>query len=159
MFGREQVETAYAEQIGALADHLPSVPFLLGEFEFRSIWMVVDPSRLAITLRRKRRWMVTFRRSIATSFRERCGTTPLTMIKSMAISGTGKICRSIAAPQCVALAIYMTVAEPWLPSSVRMPKRAQGLRSRCRFHAPAAAFTYRHVLRSIEQPCFVQLHC
>lgn len=32
VFGREQVETAYAEQIGALADHLPSVPFLLGEF-------------------------------------------------------------------------------------------------------------------------------
>jgi hypothetical protein len=32
VFGREQVVQSYTEQIGALADHVPSVPFLLGEF-------------------------------------------------------------------------------------------------------------------------------
>lgn len=32
VFGREQVQAAYAEQIHSLAAHLPSIPFLLGEF-------------------------------------------------------------------------------------------------------------------------------
>lgn len=32
VFGREQVVQAYTDQVRALADHVPSVPFLLGEF-------------------------------------------------------------------------------------------------------------------------------
>lgn len=32
VFGRDQVVAAYTDQIRALADHVPSIPFLLGEF-------------------------------------------------------------------------------------------------------------------------------
>ena len=128
VFGRDAVRTAYVDQIRAPSQHLPDIPFLLGEFGIPFDLDGGHRTEAAIFPPRKRRWMAICMRLIKTCYPERCGTTRPTMTTATATTGTVRICRSTAAIKDAIRATSMTEDGRSLPSSDRMRAQPAGLR-------------------------------